>query len=55
MKLRKILFVLAIAYCLVAQEIVDYTHTASIQKTQLNSNKKYEINIAPNKLDPYSF
>ncbi len=33
------------------QEIVDYSHTASIQTTGLDSSKKYDITIAAQQLN----
>jgi hypothetical protein len=32
--------------CALPQEIVDYSHTASIQKTALDSSKKYDLSIS---------
>lgn len=52
MKLLKILVLLLLVHSLTSQEIVDYSYTASIQKSHLNSNKKYDINISADRLDP---
>jgi hypothetical protein len=53
MKALSILPILLLVACVASQEIVDYSHTASIQKTQLNSNKKYEISISAGKLSEH--
>lgn len=37
--------------CAVPQEIVDYSHTASIQKTALDSSKKYDLSISAPQLN----
>lgn len=37
--------------CVLPQEIVDYSHTAYIQKTALDSSKKYDLSISAPQLN----
>lgn len=51
MKMFPILQLVLLFHCVLQQEIVDYSHTASIQKSELDSTKKYEITISPSQLN----
>ena len=55
MELPKILLLLSLIFPILTQEIVDYSYTASVQKTHIDSKKKYDINIIADKLNLSSF
>jgi hypothetical protein len=46
-----ILAITLLLACAATQEIVDYSHTACIQTTGLDSSKKYDITIAAPQLN----
>lgn len=55
MQLPSTVFLLFLWAVTVSQQIIDYSHTASIQRTQRDSSKTYDISISPSQPTTQSF